>query len=364
MMRRVLSFSIALAGALTLTGCGLNLFSGAPERPAWRKQAEAQCMARGDWRALLQPAKLPDIQTAQPDPSRYSLPPQWRAPQTAPQFAQQPVPPGALVPAAPVMGAPGLAPLPPQGPMTPLPSSAQPGLQPIEGFAAPLAGQPSAYDLDFSTEAEDAYHDVMKAERRGYADDDGLTTQSIFPSGGFGWPRAIAGKDAPITPVKAIDGPGNCGADSPLKVSAVPVSGIAFSTPVPLTCPTTLVVGRWLTDVVQPAAFNAFGQPVRSLLVMGSYSCRTIMNNPRASMSEHAYANALDIAGFVLDDGTRISVRRHWRSGDANAAFLRAVHSGACGIFATTLGPDANAAHEDHFHVDMAKRRSGRSYCR
>jgi len=38
-------------------------------------------------------------------------------------------------------------------------------------------------------------------------------------------------------------------------------------------------------------------------------------------------------------------------------AFLHDAHKAACRIFGTTLGPEANAAHRNHFHVDMAYRR-------
>ncbi len=38
--------------------------------------------------------------------------------------------------------------------------------------------------------------------------------------------------------------------------------------------------------------------------------------------------------------------------------FLHAAHNSACEIFGTTLGPEANAAHRNHFHVDMAPRRA------
>ncbi|MGQ0457740.1 MAG: extensin family protein [Hyphomicrobium sp.] len=38
--------------------------------------------------------------------------------------------------------------------------------------------------------------------------------------------------------------------------------------------------------------------------------------------------------------------------------FLHRVHAGACRIFGTTLGPEANNAHRNHFHVDMAQRKS------
>lgn len=41
--------------------------------------------------------------------------------------------------------------------------------------------------------------------------------------------------------------------------------------------------------------------------------------------------------------------------------FLKEIHAGACGIFGTALGPEANRAHRDHFHYDGAERHS--SYC-
>jgi hypothetical protein len=45
------------------------------------------------------------------------------------------------------------------------------------------------------------------------------------------------------------------------------------------------------------------------------------------------------------------------------ALFLREAHASACRIFGTTLGPESNLAHRNHFHVDMADRASGKNYC-
>lgn len=39
------------------------------------------------------------------------------------------------------------------------------------------------------------------------------------------------------------------------------------------------------------------------------------------------------------------------------ATFLRRLHEGACSVFGTVLGPEANEAHRDHFHFDLAQRR-------
>jgi len=43
--------------------------------------------------------------------------------------------------------------------------------------------------------------------------------------------------------------------------------------------------------------------------------------------------------------------------------FLRAIHASACITFGTVLGPEANEAHRDHFHLDAAQRHYG-NYCR
>lgn len=64
------------------------------------------------------------------------------------------------------------------------------------------------------------------------------------------------------------------------------------------------------------------------------------------------YAEALDIAGFVLEDGQRIRVLKDWPEAGERAAFLREVRSGACRFFDGVLSPDYNAAHRDHFHFD------------
>jgi len=42
---------------------------------------------------------------------------------------------------------------------------------------------------------------------------------------------------------------------------------------------------------------------------------------------------------------------------NAEATFLRRLHKGACTAFGTVLGPEANEAHRNHFHFDLAPRR-------
>ncbi len=107
----------------------------------------------------------------------------------------------------------------------------------------------------------------------------------------------------------------------------------------------------WERHELQPLARKHFGQGIAEILHFGSYSCRTIAG--RSSMSEHATANAFDISGFKLADGRTVSLRRDWTNGGAEARFLRASRDSLCSWFNAILSPDYNAAHADHFHVDM-----------
>ena len=70
-------------------------------------------------------------------------------------------------------------------------------------------------------------------------------------------------------------------------------------------------------------------------------------------MSQHGLGNAIDVSGFRLEDGRLISVKTHWDAGGPEQKFLRRIHKGACELFSVTLGPEYNAAHADHFHLDM-----------
>lgn len=121
-----------------------------------------------------------------------------------------------------------------------------------------------------------------------------------------------------------------------------------------ITCETAVALTLWLEHEVQPLALNIFGQRVTSVRSYGSYACRNIIGDPlwRYRRSEHAIANAADIAGFTLADGREISIRQHWKSEGAEGRFLHEAHARACSYFRAALGPDFNDAHHDHFHLD------------
>jgi hypothetical protein len=115
-------------------------------------------------------------------------------------------------------------------------------------------------------------------------------------------------------------------------------------------CRVAAGLALWEWHVVQPAALEHFGQKVAAIDHFGSYSCRRIYGRSEGQWSEHATADAVDIAGFRLQDGSRVSIVADWNDEGANSAFLRDVRDGACKLFSSVLSPDYNAAHRDHFH--------------
>ena len=122
-------------------------------------------------------------------------------------------------------------------------------------------------------------------------------------------------------------------------------------------CPVAAALALWEREVVQPAALRRFGSRVARLDHFGSFSCRRIYGRDSGAYSEHSTADAIDVAGFRLANGMRISVAGDWGGGGGEkAAFLREVRDGACDLFSTVLSPDYNAAHADHLHLDQAAR--------
>ncbi len=133
---------------------------------------------------------------------------------------------------------------------------------------------------------------------------------------------------------------------------------LAPSTP-PVTCPVAAALELWRVKSAELAARDILGSEIARIEHLGAYNCRRIRGSGSGGWSQHATANAIDIAAFILVDGRRISVLDDWDAETSEAQFLRAVRDDACGVFATVLSPDFNAAHADHFHFDQSPRWSG-----
>ena len=164
-----------------------------------------------------------------------------------------------------------------------------------------------------------------------------------------------------------------CGFNNAVRLRSAKVR---FGAPLPVSCPIALSLFMWERHTLQSAAQQHFGQRVAAIEHLGSYACRNINRgepvrsgeaSSNESRSRHATANALDIAAFTLENGKRITVLNQWKrtgaseaDGTAEARMLFDVHQGACRFFTGVLGPDYNAAHRDHFHLETG----GYSMCR
>jgi len=157
--------------------------------------------------------------------------------------------------------------------------------------------------------------------------------------------RMICGAPEVVTYVK---GPGN----------------IAYNAPPTLTCRMALALATF-ERVVQESAQEAFGSPVARINQVGTYACREVAAFA-GLVSEHSYANALDIGSFVLKNGKTIDVLTQFEMAEPPqkpaGRFLRTVSRRAHDedVFSVVLTPFFNADHNNHFHLHLARyRRDG-----
>jgi hypothetical protein len=125
-----------------------------------------------------------------------------------------------------------------------------------------------------------------------------------------------------------------------------------------MSCQQALAYSLWIRHAVQPAARAELGEPIAQVEHFGTFSCRNIAGS--AWRSQHAGANAIDIAGFRTASGRRVSVLRDFDDPGPRGRFLRRVRDGACPWHTAVLSPDYNAAHKDHLHLDRGPFRACR----
>ncbi|NNE41954.1 MAG: extensin family protein [Marinicaulis sp.] len=135
-------------------------------------------------------------------------------------------------------------------------------------------------------------------------------------------------------------------------VAQLEQSTISWGGGVTLRCPMLAGLYMWERHHLQPAAEEMLGVRIIRVEHYGSYSCRNINNAKRGARSQHAFANAVDLAGFVLENGDEVSVANDWGNAGDKGKFLKRIRDNACKRFNTVLGPDYNALHNDHFHFD------------
>lgn len=156
------------------------------------------------------------------------------------------------------------------------------------------------------------------------------------------------------------DQPG-CGIAEPVQINAV--AGVTLSAPVRVNCETARRLADWTARGVQPEAARLFGRRVSSMRPIASYVCRPVNGIDGAELSEHARGGAVDIAAFTLEDGETVTVLEDWPGTGVRPLFVQSAWRKACDHFGTVLGPQADAFHADHLHLDTAPRPGG-AFCR
>lgn len=160
--------------------------------------------------------------------------------------------------------------------------------------------------------------------------------------------------------VKRVQGKiSGCRIDKPVKISEI--DGIKLTREALVGCDTAKSLYSWVRNSVKPA-IGRRGGGLAKIQVIAGYSCRNRNSKKGGKLSEHAKGKAIDISGFVLKNGTTLSVLKDWRSASKGPT-LKRLHKAACGPFGTVLGPNANRYHQDHFHFDTARYRN-KNYCR
>jgi hypothetical protein len=143
-----------------------------------------------------------------------------------------------------------------------------------------------------------------------------------------------------------------CGIDQNVRVNKSP---IPLSRPAPMNCSFALSLTDFERKIVQPAAKRVFGKKVIEIAHAGTYACRGERGGDASRLSQHAYGKAIDIIGFELEGGDRVSVLKDWHGDTAKATFLHEVAKGACSVFDVVITPNHNSFHLDHIHVDKGK---------
>jgi hypothetical protein len=173
-----------------------------------------------------------------------------------------------------------------------------------------------------------------------------------------GKPASVCDEDGIIgLTLPKIEESSACGILEPVKIHSA--AGITLAPPPVISCRAGRALSVWLEEAAKPA-FAEDGSPLEGLDIAAAYVCRNVNRAEGGAVSQHARGRAIDISQFRRRDGTSVSVLEGWHDED-DGPLLRKINQAACGIFSTTLGPDSDVYHADHFHYDVAERR--RPYC-
>jgi hypothetical protein len=158
-----------------------------------------------------------------------------------------------------------------------------------------------------------------------------------------------------------IRGAGGCGGEDLVRLEAIVLPDkrrVSVKPAAILRCAMASAIAGWIRNDIAPLA-ERLGTSVTDLDNFDSFECRGRNRIVGAKLSEHGRANALDVRGFKLADGTLISLTDRTVPRQLRETVLHSV----CARFSTVLGPGSDWYHEDHIHLDLMERRGNYRIC-
>ncbi len=352
MKGRLPLYLAGLGALLALAGCGRS-FLQTGERAAWRHEAEATCMKSGGVKIGAGVVQISPIEGPGICGADFPLKVAALGQGSTVGYADDLRPPGAIP-----NGSSAQMPNWPQQQPRYAPSSQQMQVQP--GPAPQMRWTPGPSGIEAPQVSAPAGRPVpLNAPRVApYADD--IPDDAVLPPGRAAAPAYNAPVYQPPQQQRALPSLG------PMRGQQMsgPIMPTALTPAATLACPLVSALDRWVSEGVQPAAMRWFGAQVAEIKQISAYSCRSMVGAGTSHISEHAFGNAIDIAGFILADGRKITVQDGWHGTPEEQGFLHDVQLFACDTFSTVLSPGYNAEHYNHIHVDLMRRESGRRPCR
>jgi hypothetical protein len=337
MTRGVRLYLVGSFVLVSLAGCGRGFFQS-EEREPWRAEAEIACLKSGAVKESADVVRISPISGPGICGAEFPLKVAALGESSGSfGFADDDLRPPANIGNA------------PRWPISPAPPARQPSPYPDAVMRQPGYGASSGGPISLTAPGVPPEEDDVELPPQGYPSH---YPPQAYPPRGYSAPASGLPPPGPMPRLGPARG-NSVGAFGPVEVK--PAATLA--------CPIVSVLDRWLADSVQPAAQRWFGARVVEIKQISAYSCRGMNGDSRAHISEHAFGNALDIAGFTLADGRHISVRDGWKGLPEEQGFLRDVQAAACQQFTTVLAPGSNVYHYDHIHVDLMRRASRRFIC-
>jgi hypothetical protein len=106
---------------------------------------------------------------------------------------------------------------------------------------------------------------------------------------------------------------GECGTPAPMQLISIGRNPqVTFSPPPTVTCEMIQALDSWFKSDVQKAAREMLDGPIVRVALMSDYSCRNAYGRKQSRLSEHGRANAIDVAAFATERGTRATVLTDW----------------------------------------------------